>query len=111
MAWSSARRRGTTTTGSRVVVTVTNADDAVVAAARGVDAVCAQGIEAGAHRGGFDDEPLRDHLALDDLLGAVIAATDVPVIAAGGVMDADDLRRVLAAGAVAAQLGTAFLLT
>jgi nitronate monooxygenase len=97
--------------GSRVVVTVTNADDAVVAVDRGADAVCAQGIEAGAHRGGFTDEPARDHLALDDLLAAITAATPVPLIAAGGLMDADDLTRVLALGAHAAQLGTAFLLS
>jgi nitronate monooxygenase len=96
--------------GSRVVVTVTNADDAVIAAARGADAVCAQGIEAGAHRGGYDDTPAHDHLALDHLLASVRAATSVPVIAAGGLMDADDLARVLAGGAVAGQLGTAFLL-
>jgi nitronate monooxygenase len=96
--------------GSRVVVTVTNADDAVLAAERGADAVCAQGIEAGAHRGGFDDAPAHDHLALDDLLASVRAATAVPVIAAGGLMDGADLARVLAAGAVAGQLGTAFLL-
>ena len=97
--------------GSQVVITVTNADDAVVAAARGVDAVCAQGIEAGAHRGGSDDTPAHDHLALDELLASVCAATSVPVIAAGALMDGDDLARVLAAGAVAGQLGTAFLLT
>jgi nitronate monooxygenase len=97
-------------TGSRVVVTVTNADDAVVAATRGVDAVCAQGIEAGAHRGGFDDTPAHDHLGLDDLLASVLAATPLPVIAAGALMDGDDLARVVAGGAAAGQFGTAFLL-
>jgi nitronate monooxygenase len=96
--------------GTRVVVTVTNADDAVVAGGHGADAVCAQGIEAGAHRGGFVDQPARDHLALADLLAVVTAATSVPVIAAGGLTDGDDVACVLAAGAVAAQLGTAFLL-
>ena len=97
--------------GSRVVVTVTNADDAVVAASRGADAICAQGIEAGAHRGGFVDAPSHDHLPLADLLAAVVAATSIPVIAAGGLMDGTDLARVLGAGAVAGQLGTAFLLS
>ncbi len=97
--------------GTRVVLTVTNGDDAVVAADHGADAVCAQGIEAGAHRGGFVDEPGHDHLPLEHLLAVVTAATTVPVIAAGALMDGDDVARVLAAGAVAAQLGTAFLLT
>src|SRR5215207_257505 len=97
--------------GTRVVVTVTNADDAVVAGGRGVDAVCAQGIEAGAHRGGFDDTAAHDHLGLDDLLASVRAATPTPVLAAGALMDGDDLARVLAAGAVAGQIGTAFLRT
>ena len=97
--------------GTRVVVTVTNGDDAAVAADHGADAVSAQGIEAGAHRGGFVDEPAHDHLSLERLLAVVTAATTVPVIAAGALMDGDDVARVLAAGAVAAQLGTAFLLT
>jgi nitronate monooxygenase len=97
--------------GTRVVITVTNADDAALAAEHGADAVCAQGLEAGAHRGGFVDEPARDHLPLDELLAVVIAATPVPVIAAGALMDGADVGRVLAAGAVAAQLGTAFLLS
>ena len=96
--------------GTRVVLTVTNGDDAVVAADHGADAVCAQGIEAGAHRGGFSDEPAHDHLPLEHLLAVVTAATTVPVIAAGAVMDGDDVARVLAAGAAAAQLGSAFLL-
>lgn len=97
--------------GSRVVVTVTNADDAVVATSRGADAICAQGIEAGAHRGGFVDAPARDHLPLDALLAVVTAATPAPVIAAGGLMDGSDIGRARAAGAIAAQLGTAFLLS
>jgi len=97
--------------GTRVVVTVTNAVDAVTAADRGADAVCAQGIEAGEHRGGYVDATEHDHLALDALLEAVTAATPIPIVAAGGLMDGDDLARVLDAGAVAGQLGTAFLLT
>ena len=68
------------------------------------------GHRSGAHRGGFVDEPRHDHLPLEHLLAVVTAATSVPVIAAGALMDGDDVARVLAAGAVAAQLGTAFLL-
>jgi nitronate monooxygenase len=97
--------------GSRVVVTVTDADEARLATERGVDALCAQGIEAGAHRGGFDDDPARDRHPLSELLAAVIEATSRPVIAAGGLMEGSDLAQVLSAGAVAGQLGTAFLLS
>ena len=98
--------------GSCVVVTVTDVEEAKLATERGVDALSAQGIEAGAHRGGFDDDPARDRHSLSELLPAVVAATSVPVIAAGGLMDGADVARAsLAAGAVAGQLGTAFLLS
>jgi nitronate monooxygenase len=93
-----------------VVVTVTSADEAVAAAAAGADAVCAQGFEAGAHRGTFvnDDAPGRD-LGLLSLVGAIAAVTGLPQIAAGGIMGPRQVNAVLAAGAVAAQCGTAFL--
>jgi nitronate monooxygenase len=95
--------------GSQVVVTVTTANDAELAATRGVDALCVQGVEAGAHRGGFTDDERVDHLGLLRLLDVVRATTALPLIAAGGIMDGQDLAVVLAAGAEAAQLGTAFL--
>jgi nitronate monooxygenase len=94
--------------GSMVVVTVTRPQEAVAAAERGVDALVVQGIEAGAHRGGFVDDGL-DDLGLLVLLRLVAAQTDRPLIAAGGVVDGRSVAAVLVAGAVAAQLGTAFL--
>ncbi len=96
--------------GSAVVVTVTTPAEAEMAAAAGVDALCVQGYEAGAHRGTFvnDDEPGRDHSVLP-LIGQVAAVTGLPQIAAGGIMSPRQVRAVLAAGAVAAQCGTAFL--
>jgi len=96
--------------GSAVVVTVTSPGEAEMAAAAGADALCAQGYEAGAHRGTFvnDDAPGRDH-GLLSLIGAVAAVTGLPQIAAGGIMGPRQVRAVLAAGAVAAQCGTAFL--
>jgi nitronate monooxygenase len=96
--------------GSVVVVTVTSPDEAAIAAAAGADALCVQGVEAGAHRGTFvnDDVPGQDR-GLLALIGEVAAVTDLPQIAAGGIMDRGQVRAVLAAGAVAAQCGTAFL--
>jgi nitronate monooxygenase len=96
--------------GSVVVITVTSPGEAVLAAAAGADALCVQGIEAGAHRGTFtnDDAPGRDY-GLLSLIGVVAAVTGLPQIAAGGVMGPRQVRAVLAAGAVAAQCGTAFL--
>ena len=95
--------------GTRVIVTVTAPSDIEIALTRGVDALCVQGIEAGAHRGGFTDDEAVDHYGLLALLGIARTKTDLPLIAAGAVMDGRDLAAVLAAGAVAAQMGTAFL--
>jgi len=96
--------------GSAVVITVTSPDEALIAAEAGADGLCVQGYEAGAHRGTFvnDDAPGRDR-GLLSLIGEVAAVTGLPQIAAGGIMGPRQVRAVLAAGAVAAQCGTAFL--
>jgi nitronate monooxygenase len=96
--------------GATVIITVTSPAEAVAAASAGADAVCSQGFEAGAHRGTFvnDDAPGRD-LGLLSLIGAVAAVTSLPQIAAGGIMGPRQVNAVLAAGALAAQCGTAFL--
>ncbi len=96
--------------GVEVWVTVTDGDEARAAAAVGADAVVAQGEEAGAHRGSFVDS---DHAALPlrDLLAVVgREVSGLPVVAAGGLMTGEDIALVRRAGAVAAQLGTAFML-
>jgi nitronate monooxygenase len=97
--------------GILVIATVTSAAEAKIADHSGVDALCAQGIEAGAHRGTFANESLstEDDLRLLPLLAALRGSTDLPLIAAGGVMTADDVDAALAAGATAVQCGTAFL--
>ena len=93
-----------------VIVTVTNADDALRAAAVGADLVVAQGFEAGGHRATFtnDDRDGQD-IGLLALIADISRVTDTPVIAAGGIVGPRGVAAVLAAGAVAAQLGTAFL--
>lgn len=99
--------------GALVMATVTHVSEAEAAIGHGVDALCLQGAEAGGHRGVFTDDPgtadgggLR---LLDELLSDVRAVTELPLVAAGGLMTGADVRRVLDAGATAAQLGTAFL--
>lgn len=74
----------------------------------GLDAVIAQGYEAGGHRGLFDPKQ-ESGLLLDELLAQLKDVIHLPVIATGGLMDGRDIARVLQAGASAAQLGTAFI--
>lgn len=75
----------------------------------GVDAIVAQGAEAGAHRGTFADSFENSMVPTLDLVRGLVAAVPLPVIASGGLMDGRDIVRALDAGASAAQLGTAFL--
>lgn len=96
--------------GSVVTVTVTDPGEAAMATAAGADALCVQGFEAGAHRGTFAEggTPGRGY-GLVSLIREVARVTDLPQIAAGGIMGPGQVDEVLAAGAVAAQCGTAFL--
>jgi nitronate monooxygenase len=94
--------------GSSVWVTVTDRDEAAIAVRNGADCLCLQGAEGGAHRGTFTNRPGGSAGALE-LVAAVRAATDVPLVAAGGIMTAADVAAALAAGAEAVQCGTAFL--
>jgi len=91
-------------------VTVTDPAEAQLAQERGADAVIVQGLEAGGHRGGFRDEGDGEELTLLSLLRLTHSACDLPLIAAGGIADGASLAAVLVAGAVAAQIGTAFML-
>jgi nitronate monooxygenase len=75
----------------------------------GVDAIVAQGSEAGAHRGTFLDSFESSMVPTLDLVRATVSAVELPVIATGGLMDGHDIVGALGAGAAAAQLGTAFL--
>jgi nitronate monooxygenase len=93
--------------GSEAWVTVTSAAEAELAAAAGADVLVVQGSEAGGHRGGFDDSD--DAVGLLALLQLVAAVTDRPLVAAGGISTGAAVAAVLAAGARAAQVGSAFL--
>jgi nitronate monooxygenase len=92
-----------------VWVTVTDPGEARQADAAGADALVAQGVEAGGHRGSFVDQDGEGEIGLLALLRLVRRASDLPMIAAGGIADGWAVAAVLAAGAAAAQLGSAFM--
>ncbi|MGH3301052.1 MAG: NAD(P)H-dependent flavin oxidoreductase [Streptosporangiaceae bacterium] len=98
--------------GSEAWVTVTTPAEARYAASAGADALVVQGSEAGGHRGGFTDDPADDAsggFGLLSLLQLVRRETRRPLVGAGGISTGSGVAAVLAEGAAAAQLGTAFL--
>ncbi|MEU8850812.1 nitronate monooxygenase [Streptomyces sp. NPDC048564] len=104
----SLRRAGTFT-----LVTVTAPDEALAVQQAGADAVIVQGVEAGGHQGTHRDNPETDRsgIGLLALIAQVRETVSLPIVAAGGIMRGSQIAAVLAAGAAAAQLGTAFLAT
>jgi nitronate monooxygenase len=96
--------------GAAVWVTVTTADEARHAARAGADALMVQGVEAGGHRGSFDDAAPGE-IGLLALLALVRDAVALPLVATGGIATGRGVAAVLAAGADAAALGSAFMLT
>ena len=92
--------------GAEVWVTITDVEEAAEACDAGADALVVQGVEAGGHRGSFVDREGRVEHGLLSLLQLVGAEVDLPLIATGGIMTGRGVAAVLAAGAVAAQLGT-----
>jgi nitronate monooxygenase len=89
-------------------VTVTSVEEARAAA--GADALVVQGSEAGGHRGSWVDSDEREQIGTLALLALVRAQVNLPLVATGGIADGAGVAAVLAAGASAAMLGTAFLL-
>ena len=96
--------------GSKVIASATTVDEARWLEARGVDAVIAQGIEAGGHRSNFLSADLTMQLGTFALVPQIARAVRVPVIAAGGIADARCVAAALRLGASAVQVGTAYLL-
>jgi nitronate monooxygenase len=96
--------------GSAVWITVTTPDEARAAAESGADALIVQGFEAGGHRGSSDAAAPGD-IGLLALLQLAGQATDLPLVATGGISSGAGVAAVLAGGASAAMLGTAFMLT
>jgi nitronate monooxygenase len=92
-----------------LLATATNLSEGEAVAAAGIDAVVAQGYEAGGHRGVFDPDVPDPQLGTMALTRLLVSRLGVPVIAAGGIMDGAGITAALALGAVAAQLGTAFV--
>jgi nitronate monooxygenase len=96
--------------GSKIVSSATTLAEARWLEAQGVDAVIAQGLEAGGHRGLFLTDDLNTQLGSFALLPQLVRALKVPVIAAGGIVDARGVQAALALGAAGVQVGTAYLL-
>jgi nitronate monooxygenase len=92
-----------------IMGTATTVEEARLLAQAGVDAVVAQGSEAGAHRGTFAGPFEAAMVPTLELTRGIVAAVSLPVIASGGLMDGRDITQTIRAGASAAQLGTAFL--
>ena len=96
--------------GSKVIASATTVDEARWLEQRGVDAIIAQGVEAGGHRGMFLSEDITTQVTTLALVPQVIDAVKVPVIACGGIADARGVKAAMDLGAAGVQVGTAFLL-
>lgn len=97
-------------TGAKVISSATTVEEACWLEQQGADAIIAQGLEAGGHRGMFLSEDISRQMGTFALLPQVVAAVKLPVIAAGGIADARGVAAALALGASDVQVGTAYLL-
>jgi nitronate monooxygenase len=106
---SADRVRALLDAGITLIASATNAAEGRAVADAGIHAVVAQGYEAGGHRGVFDPDTEDDCLGTMALTRILVRQLDIPVIAAGGIMDGAGIAAALRLGASAAQLGTAFI--
>jgi nitronate monooxygenase len=95
---------------SKIFCSATTVEEALWLEAHGVDAVIAQGVEAGGHRGIFLSDDLSTQVGTFALLPQVVRAVKLPVVAAGGIADAQGVAAAMALGAAGVQIGTAYLL-
>lgn len=96
--------------GAKILSSATTVEEARWLEAQGVDAIIAQGNEAGGHRGNFLSSDITTQVGTFALLPQVVRAVKLPVIAAGGIADAQGVAAALALGAAGVQVGTAYLL-
>jgi nitronate monooxygenase len=96
--------------GIKILSSATTIEEAIWLERNGTDIIIAQGLEAGGHRGMFLSQDLTTQMGIFALLPQIIKAVNIPVIAAGGIADAQGVKAVLSIGAIAAQVGTAYLL-
>jgi nitronate monooxygenase len=96
--------------GAKIISSATTVDEAIWLEAHGVDAVIAQGYEAGGHRGMFLSDDISTQVGAFALLPQIVRTVKVPVIAAGGIADANAVRVALDLGAAGVQVGTAYML-
>jgi nitronate monooxygenase len=96
--------------GIYTMATATNLHEAEIIEQAGVNAIVAQGIEAGGHRGMFDPDAPDERLSTSVLVRLLVKHSRLPIVAAGGIMDGAGVKAALDLGAAAAQLGTAFIL-
>jgi nitronate monooxygenase len=97
-------------TGAKILSSATTVEEARWLEARGVDAIIAQGLEAGGHRGHFLSNDLTLQMGTFALVRQLVSAVRVPVIAAGGIADAQGVAAAMALGAAGVQIGTAYML-
>ena len=95
---------------SKIFCSATTVEEALWLEAHGVDAIIAQGVEAGGHRGIFLSDDLTTQIGTFALLPQIVRAVKLPVIAAGGIADAQGVAAAMALGAAGVQIGTAYLL-
>ena len=95
---------------SKIISSATTVDEARWLEAQGVDAIIAQGLEAGGHRAMFLSDDLTTQVGTFSLVPRIVQAVKVPVIAAGGIADGQGIAAALSLGAAGVQIGTAYLL-
>jgi nitronate monooxygenase len=96
--------------GTKIMASATSVDEALWLEGRGVDAIIAQGLEAGGHRGHFLSDDLTTQVGTFALVPQIVRSVAVPVVAAGGIADAAGVAAAMALGAAGVQIGTAYLL-